>query len=629
MKSKKRNRLKAMNVLFLFVLLFCLRVGAQEGIIDFDSDRWVKAGAQVVKHLDRKSLMGTAYLKDVEFENGIIEVDIAVTGARSYPGINFRIQSPENYEHFYIRPHRAGLYPDALQYTPYINGMTCWQLYNGDGYTAGAMIPENKWIHVKLEVMGKQARVYLNNGAQPAMVITDLKHGISKGTIGLGGPTDKTAYFSNFKYKVDNYLKFDPPPDIETPPGMYTEWQLSQTFKLSQIDPDRYPNDQELSEIKWQTVKSEPSGLVNIARYNKRTGREPDCVFAKTIIHSDKDKVLEFKFGYSDAIVIFFNGHILFTGNSAYTQRDPSFLGIVGLFDSVHMPLKKGENEVLLLIAEVFGGWAFICQDGDAVFLHKCIKKMWENTSDFKMPESVVYDADRDVLYVSNFDGYGLSGRQFISKVSMDGKIKNLEWVTGLSKPTGMTIFKDKLYVVERGNLVEIDLKTGEVRKRYPIPQPTFPNDVTVDQSGNFYISDSSKSVIFKLSNGTFEEWLNGGEISRPNGLLVHKNQLIVGNNGDNCLKAVNLADKKISTIVNLGKGIIDGIKTDKEGNYLVSHYEGKVYRITPSGQVTKLLDTSVPPIRTADFEYIIGKNLFIIPSLEGNRVVTYQLIKM
>jgi sugar lactone lactonase YvrE len=190
-----------------------------------------------------------------------------------------------------------------------------------------------------------------------------------------------------------------------------------------------------------------------------------------------------------------------------------------------------------------------------------------------------------------------------------------------------MTIFKDKLYVVERRNLVEIDPEPGKILKRYPIPQPVFPNDVTVDQSGSFYISDSGKSVIYKLTNGTFEEWLKGGEISRPNGLLVHKNQLIVGNNGDNCLKAVNLADKTVFTIVNLGKGIIDGIKTDKEGNYLVSHYEGKVYRVTPPGEVTKLLDTSVPQFRTADFEYIIEKNLFIIPSLQGDSVTTYRLI--
>ncbi len=73
---------------------------------------------KLLDHLDRTAFMGTAILEDVNFKNGIIEYDMAVTGQRSYPGIFFRVQSQNDYEHFYIRPHRAGLYPDALQYTP-------------------------------------------------------------------------------------------------------------------------------------------------------------------------------------------------------------------------------------------------------------------------------------------------------------------------------------------------------------------------------------------------------------------------------------------------------------------------------------------------------------------------------
>ena len=43
--------------------------------------------------------------------------------ARTYAGVNFRIQSGTDYEQFYIRPHRAPFYPDAIQYTPVFNGM--------------------------------------------------------------------------------------------------------------------------------------------------------------------------------------------------------------------------------------------------------------------------------------------------------------------------------------------------------------------------------------------------------------------------------------------------------------------------------------------------------------------------
>ena len=101
---------------------------------------------------------------------------------------------------------------------------------------------------------------------------------------------------------------------------------------------------------------------------------------------------------------------------------------------------------------------------------------------------------------------------------------------------------------------------------------------------------------------------------------------MIVGNNGDNCLKAIDLENKEISTIVNLGPGIIDGIQTDPDGNYIVSHWEGKVYRISPLGQVKKLLDTTVPGINCADLEFVKGENLIVIPTFFVNKVMVYEL---
>ena len=273
-------------------------------------------------------------MNDVDFENGIIEVDIAVKDnkVRGYPGIIFRMQSPENYERFYIRPHRASLYPDALQYMPVINGVECWQLYNGDGYTANAYIPAKQWIHIKMEISGTQARIFLDGAAQPSLAILRLKHGTSKGTLGLMGQKGGNAYFSNFKYTIDNNLQFDPPPEEKTPLGMITEWELSQTFKASEIDFELPLEEQGITNVTWQQAHSEPSGLVNIARYAGRSGREPDCVWARTTIRAEKDEIREFQFGYSDYVSIFLNNNILFSGNSAYTSRDPSFLG-VAIFD--------------------------------------------------------------------------------------------------------------------------------------------------------------------------------------------------------------------------------------------------------------------------------------------------------
>ena len=95
--------------------------------VGFDSSRWVMTSAEASEHLGRECLAGFAYLKDVDLASGIVEVDVAVDGSRSYPGIVFHMRSPRDFEEIYVRPHRAGLYPDAVQYMPVINGIGCWQ----------------------------------------------------------------------------------------------------------------------------------------------------------------------------------------------------------------------------------------------------------------------------------------------------------------------------------------------------------------------------------------------------------------------------------------------------------------------------------------------------------------------
>jgi sugar lactone lactonase YvrE len=217
--------------------------------------------------------------------------------------------------------------------------------------------------------------------------------------------------------------------------------------------------------------------------------------------------------------------------------------------------------------------------------------------------------------------------RQYISMVSLDGTINEPKWVTGLSQPAGMVIVDDKLYVVERRALTEINLDTGDVANRFEFPQPVFPNDVVVDDAGNMYVSDTRKQVIYKFAGGEFEEWVSGDALKRPNGLCIDGNKLLVGNSGDNCLKSIDLATKEISTVIRLQPGIIDGIKVAAGGDYIVSHWKGRVYRIAPAGdRIEMLLDVSGRDVYTADFDYIKEKDLLIIPTFFDNRLMAFEL---
>jgi len=598
--------------------------------IAFTPDRWDLANAKVVDHLERQALMGAALLKDAEFEDGIIECDIAMkAGVRSYPGILFRIQSMEEYERVYLRPHRSPLYDDAVQYIPAFHGVDSWQLYNGPGITSSAVIPTERWVHMKIEVLGTQARVFLDNAPEPVLVIGDLKRGKTKGGLGLTTMADGNSFFSNFSFRRDRSLSFPPAPLIHQPPGCVLEWELSQPLKRRLLDFDSYPDLKALGVSQWTKVTVTSSGMLDISRTYGRQGTEPDAILARAVIKTEREGMKKFWFGYSDEASIFINGRPVFYGMSAYRYRDSSFLGVVGLYDAVNLPLNKGDNELLIVIGEYSGGWGLIFQD--ATFIHRApgVEALWMTGRDFLIPESATFDPGTNAFYVSNWDAYNPSrgaGKQFISKLTASGEVAARQWVTGLNNPTGLAVWKNRLYAVERAGLVEIDIASAKIVKRVAIPGAGMPNDVAVAGNGDIFVSDSRKNSIFKISGDRVEEWLTGPTIAAPNGICVHKEKLVVGSNGDGCLKAVDLATKKVTTLVNLGVGTIDGIASDRDGNLLVSHNEGRLFRVSADGRGTKILDTTAQQINLADFAYEPGRNMVVFPTFVDSRVAAYRL---
>lgn len=625
----------APRVLTLALFLVAVPASGADDSVDFGSDRWTIASGRVVEHLGRKSLAGSASLKDAVFEDGVIEVDLAVTGARSYPGVLFRMESPRDFERVYLRPHRAGPsgYPDAVQYLPGFNGADGWQLYSGPGFTAGATIPAGQWVRLRIEVRGTQARVFLGDSAEPVLRIHELKRGRSKGSLGLNGPPDGSAFFSAFRYRADPALALPPPPPVDVPPGLLTDWRVSKPFKARLVDRETPPSTWTLPGGEWVGAKADPGGLIDVARLFGRLGPEPDAVVARATVRSDSERLLKVNVGYSDEVSVYLNGKPLFHGASAYRQRDPSFLGVVGLFDAVYLPLKKGENDLTLFLTETMGGWGFVVQDATAVYEAPGVAEAWMAPERFPVPETVVHDPETGTLFVSGYDGWNRStgeGVQFVSRLSLDGKVLSLRWAEGLRNPAGLAVSGGSLWAVETGGVAQIEIATGKLLRRIEVPGAVALNDLAVARDGTIYLSDPGANALYRIASGKAEEWLKGAEIARPNGLHLLGGKLIVGNNGDGRVKSVDLATREVRTIADLGTGIIDGIESDAAGNLLVSHNEGRLFRITPSdgtaSRVTKLLDTSVRGIPLANFAFLAGKGLAVFPTFTDNRVVAYRL---
>ena len=367
-------------------LLASPRLAAQtssRSAIPFDSPRWSMEGrAEVTEYLGRRCLMldgGGATLNDAPLRDGVVDVDVATPAKRGFFGLQFRIDSV-NAEFVYLRQHKSGL-PDAMQYTPVLNTGLNWQLYSGPGFTAAVDIPRDTWFHLRHEVSGAQAKLYVKDMATPALVMPDLKTGIRGGQVALADLIGATCF-------ADFQIRSTPDAPWERrlpamPPGTLTRWSLSPAYDALQRDPERPLSASERAAIRWQEVEAEPPGIVPIYRYreaphprvsfqadfSKRLEPQPGMmiVYARTSIRSDREQVRKLSLGYSDEVSVFLNGRILYRGRSAQAFRDPGFLGVVDAEDdAIYLPLRKGNNDLVLALGELGGGWGFVARLAEA-----------------------------------------------------------------------------------------------------------------------------------------------------------------------------------------------------------------------------------------------------------------------
>src|SRR6187200_1192783 len=123
---------------------------------------------------------------------------------------------------------------------------------------------------------------------------------------------------------------------------------------------------------------------------------------------------------------------------------------------------------------------------------HKLVKK-WESKAELAVPESVVYDEKRQVLYTSNIDGepWADDKKGSLGKLGLDGSIIAAEWVTGLSAPKGLALHGNFLYVGDMTEMVVVDVEKGVIAMRIAMPGAKGLNDVAAAPDGTVYASDS------------------------------------------------------------------------------------------------------------------------------------------
>ncbi len=343
--------------------LAALATSTQAAEVPFDLARWVvdDPKAKVEDHEGRSTLVlpnGTAFLKDVSFQDGTVEVDLAPSTGMLFAGIVFRVESAENCESFYLRPFKSGLF-DATQYTPRDHGIDAWQLYSGEGFTAAATFSPTAWTHLKLVFEGRGAKAYLDNRPEPVLVVKELKRELRAGSVGLWGLFG--ARFANFCYTpASTSAAVAPATEVAPAPGTLTRWQLSQPFNAETAGIGPRPTGG--ATVLWKTVTTAGTGLLNIAEHVRKESRL-GIVYARVKIDTREAQTRKLSFGYSDRVTVFLNDNPIYSGNASWRSRDPSFLGIVSAeHDAVYLPLRAGSNELVLAVTELFGGWGLMAR---------------------------------------------------------------------------------------------------------------------------------------------------------------------------------------------------------------------------------------------------------------------------
>ncbi|AXU20609.1 hypothetical protein C7W88_09360 [Novosphingobium sp. THN1] len=148
----------------------------------------------------------------IDFHDGVIEAEVkaslapdAPAFARGFVGLAFRYDGAR-FESFYLRPTN-GVADDqvrrnhAVQYAAFPD----WRFdrlrrESPERYETAADIAPDRWVHMRIEVTGAQAKLYLDHRASPVLIVNDLKLGADlRGGVGLWIETATIAHFRNIK----------------------------------------------------------------------------------------------------------------------------------------------------------------------------------------------------------------------------------------------------------------------------------------------------------------------------------------------------------------------------------------------------------------------------------------------
>lgn len=242
-------------------------------------------------------------------------------------------------------------------------------------------------------------------------------------------------------------------------------------------------------------------------------------------------------------------------------------------------------------------------------------------------PESVRYDAELDLYFVSNFnDEPAGDANGFVSKVSADGEILELQFMVGtdqwpLHGGRGMWVDERGLWVVDAGGVHLFDRTTGEQLDFVDFSdyEPGFLNDVVRADDGALYVTDTDAAKLFRIDEAGVS--LVTEVTMNPNGITLNplngRLLLVPWENGTEVLEW-DIDNETMSALGTFdGGGNFDGVEV-VNGKLIVASQADTSLHVMVDGKDKKMFDL---PGKPADIGIDTKRNRVAVPYVALNRV--------
>jgi hypothetical protein len=256
---------------------------------------------------------------------------------------------------------------------------------------------------------------------------------------------------------------------------------------------------------------------------------------------------------------------------------------------------------------------------------------------DLQNPESVRWDAEQGVWFVSNVNGSPSEkdNNGYISRLKPDGSVDSLKFVAAgrnkvtLNAPKGMAIVGDTLWVADIDAVRGFNRKTGAPVANVAVPGARFLNDVTAGPDG-IYITDTGIHIgatgkmshpgpdrVFKIAGRKVTTALTFKSGTEPNGITWDStaSRFVMVPMGDSTIVSWAPGDSAPQPLAK-APPMMDGVEALGGGRYLVTSWADSSLNLVADGKVTRIAAGIAAP---ADIGFDRAGGKVVVPQLTEN----------